>query len=250
MIFSVIMAASINALGGESMKTAVGYVRVSTREQGDSRLGMEAQRAVIEAWCRDQGYSLGDVFEEVASGGDPLPLRPMLAKALFQARRAKGVVIVSKLDRLSRDVAFISGLMAQGVGFIVAEYGEQADPLLLHIHAAIAENERRLVSQRTKAALARVKARGGKLGNPKNLALAGRSGCDAQAAKADAFAALMRPTIEALQRQGLTYKQIAATLNEQGTPTARGGAWGATTIANMVARWRGTWKPCKTASAE
>ena len=110
---------------------------------------------------------------ETGKGADALDRRPQLAAALSAARSARCSVLVSKLDRLSRDVAFVSGLMAQRVPFIVAELGRDADPFMLHLYAALAEKERRLISDRTKAALAAKKAAGGKLGNPRDLAGAG-----------------------------------------------------------------------------
>ena len=106
---------------------------------------------------------------ETGKGADALDRRPQLAAALAAARSAKCAVLVSKLDRLSRDVAFVSGLMAQRVPFIVAELGRDADPFMLHLYAALAEKERRLISERTKAAMAAAKARGKRLGTPSNL---------------------------------------------------------------------------------
>lgn len=220
------------------MREAIAYCRVSTGEQGDSRNGLDAQRAHVEAFALAEGYTLRGCVEEVASGALPLPERPILQRALHDARRAKCVVLVSKLDRLSRDVAFISGLMAQGVRFVVAELGDDVDPFVLHLFAALAEKERRMISQRTRDALAALKAKGVKLGNPKNLAYAGSSGRDVQRRQADAFADRMRPTIERMRGAGLTIAQVAQELNATGVPTARGGAWGATTVANMLARWK------------
>src|SRR6185312_11929585 len=109
------------------------------------------------------------VEAETGKGVDALDRRPQLAAALAAARAAKCSVLVSKLDRLSRDVAFVSGLMAQRVPFMVAELGRDADPFMLHLYAALAEKERRLISERTRAALAAKKASGAKLGNPNNI---------------------------------------------------------------------------------
>lgn len=220
------------------MRPAFAYYRVSTREQGDSRNGLEAQAAAVATFAQGAGYVLQGEATEVASGGLPLPARPVLQRLLFQARHGKATVLVSKLDRLSRDVAFISGLMAQGVRFVVAELGDDVDPFVLHLYAALAEKERRLIGERTKAGLAQVKARGVALGNPINLPAAGVLGRDVQRAQADAFAARMRPTIERMRASGMTIAQVAQELNDTGVPTARGGAWGATTVANMLSRWR------------
>src|SRR6476620_6802300 len=110
---------------------------------------------------------------ETGEGADALDRRPQLAAALAAARKATCSVLVSKLDRLSRDVAFVAGLMAQRVPFMVAELGRDADPFMLHLYAALAEKERRLISERTRAALQAKKAGGSKLGNPRNIDLAG-----------------------------------------------------------------------------
>jgi DNA invertase Pin-like site-specific DNA recombinase len=135
-------------------------------EQGASGLGLEAQRTAISRFAEAEHYQIADTFTEVETGkgADALERRPQLAAAIKAARKAKCPVVVSKLDRLSRDVHFISGLMAQRVPFIVTELGADTDPFMLHIYAALAEKERRLISERTKAGLAAAKARGVKLG--------------------------------------------------------------------------------------
>lgn len=148
---------------------AIAYCRVSSREQGRSGLGLEAQRAAILAFCeRDGGLEIDYWYTEVESGkrvSDTLKARPQLAAALDRAATLGGPVIVSKLDRLSRDVHFISGLMVHGVEFIDCSLGRQSDPFMLHLFAALAEKERALISQRTTAALAALKARGVTLGS-------------------------------------------------------------------------------------
>jgi DNA invertase Pin-like site-specific DNA recombinase len=147
-------------------KPAIGYCRVSTQRQGRSGLGLEAQQQAIEAFAASNGYEVAgyEVEVETGKGADALDRRPKLARALEQAKRLRGPVIVAKLDRLSRDVHFISGLMAHRVPFRVADLPPEADPLMLHVYAAFAEHERRMISKRTKEALARAKARGVKLG--------------------------------------------------------------------------------------
>ena len=152
------------------MKTAVAYTRVSTAEQGRSGLGLEAQRSAIEAFAAREGIAIAAWFSEAQSGkrvSDTLAERPQLAAALEASKAAGAPVLVSKLDRLSRDVHFISGLMAHKVPFLVAELGADVDPFMLHLFAALAEKERAMISQRTKAALAALKARGVKLGPKK-----------------------------------------------------------------------------------
>ena len=146
-------------------------------------------------------------------------------------------MIVAKLDRLSRDVAYISSLMAQQVPFIVAELGADADPFKLHLYAALAEKERRLISERTRAALAQGKAGGARLGNPSNPAEAASLGRAVSIADADRFATRLLPVIESLQRAGITsYCGIAEALNNRGIRTALGGTWQVSNVRNLIAR--------------
>ena len=149
-------------------KRLVGYVRVSTAKQGHSGLGIEAQKEALERFAATEGFQIVCVFVEVETGkgSDALDRRPQLAAALSEARRQRCYVGVAKLDRLSRDVHFISGLMAHRVPFVVAELGADVDPFILHLFAALAEKERAMISTRTKAALAAAKARGVTLGGP------------------------------------------------------------------------------------
>lgn len=145
------------------MTRAVAYMRVSTREQGKSGLGLAAQREAIERFCEADGeLTIVDWFTEVESGkrvSDTLTKRPQLNAALNRAKQVGGPVIVAKLDRLSRDVHFVSGLMVHGIEFIACELGRQSDPFMLHLFAALAEKERALISQRTIAALTALKRR-------------------------------------------------------------------------------------------
>ena len=148
---------------------AIAYLRVSTAEQGRSGLGLEAQRTAILAFAAREGLVVSHWFTEVQSGkrvSDTLDERPQLQAALRYSKAAGSPILVSRLDRLSRDVHFISGLMVQRVEFIACELGRVADPFMLHLFAALAEKERAMISQRTKAALAALKARGVKLGCP------------------------------------------------------------------------------------
>ena len=148
------------------MKTAIAYTRVSTAQQGKSALGLEAQQAALARFAEAEGYKLLQTFEEIETGkgADALDRRPQLSAALKAAKQRKAPIIVAKLDRLSRDVHFISGLMSHKTPFIVAELGADADPFMLHLYAALAEKERRVISQRTKDALAAKKAQGVRLG--------------------------------------------------------------------------------------
>lgn len=219
------------------MRQVIGYIRVSTKEQGDSRNGLEAQTSDIERFCESSGYTLLELHEEVASGALDLDSRSVLRRVIAKARNLKCPVMVSKLDRLSRDVAFISSLMTQRVPFVVCDLGDDVDPFVLHLYAALAEKERKMISVRTKAALAKLKERGVKLGNPRNLSKAGDKGRKAVIAQADDFAAKLRPTIERMKRDKMSLQAIARELNEQGTPTARGGLWTAKSVSNLVSRW-------------
>jgi DNA invertase Pin-like site-specific DNA recombinase len=144
------------------------YRRVSDNKQGKSGLGLEAQTAANIAFAEAEGFNIIADFVDVETGKgfDAIEKRPQLKAALEAARKAKCPVLVAKLDRLSRDVAFIATLMVQRVPFIVANIGVNADPFMLHLYAAIAEKERRDISARTSAALQAAKARGVKLGNP------------------------------------------------------------------------------------
>lgn len=213
---------------------AVAYLRVSSREQGKSGLGLEAQRNTIEQWCALDGTTVTDWFTEVESGkrvSDTLARRPMLAAALNRAKQLNGPVIVAKLDRLSRDVHFVSGLMVHGVEFIACELGRQSDPFMLHLFAALAEKERALISQRTTAALAAKKRRGDKLGSP-TPRNGGRASADLRR-----HAALMRDQLW-LTRAGDSgsLADRAARLNAGGYRTAAGKPFTAQTISRMIRR--------------
>ena len=221
------------------MPKTVSYLRVSTAQQGRSGLGIEAQREAITRFCDTHGYEIEaeHVEIETGKGSDALDRRPALAAALARAKRLKCAVVVSKLDRLSRDVHFISGLMAQRVPFIVTELGADVDPFMLHIFAALAEKERRYISDRTKAALGVLKAKGVKLGNLATLADAGRRGRAVTVAAADSHAANVLPVVRQMQAAGVvTLAAIAAGLNERRIPTAKGGAWYPSTVRNLLGR--------------
>ena len=216
----------------------VGYVRVSTSMQGRSGLGIEAQREALSRFAEAEGYELVSVLVEVETGKgfDALDRRPQLAEALSQARRRRCPVAVAKLDRLSRDVHFISGLMAHRVPFLVVELGSDVDPFILHLFAALAEKERAMIASRTKAALSAAKARGVKLGGPK-LAEARKLAVTAIKSLADRHAANVLPIIRDVQRSGAkTLRDVATALNARGISTSRGGRWHAMTVRNVLAR--------------
>lgn len=229
----------IDTLEGIALETAVSYLRVSTGRQGRSGLGIEAQRAAIVRFAHDEGIDLVGEFVEIdtGKGSDALDRRPELASALHAAKKRKCPVLVAKLDRLSRDVAFISGLMAAKVPFVVTELGKDVDPFLLHLYAAFAEKERNVISERTVAALAAKKAQGVVLGNRTNLPAAAAKGNDVQRVAADQFAANVLPVIASIKATGIVQlKDIAEALNNRGVRTARGGQWYAGTVRNILAR--------------
>jgi DNA invertase Pin-like site-specific DNA recombinase len=220
---------------------AIAYLRVSTQEHGRSGLGLEAQRAAIEAFARREGI-LVDAWHteiETGKGSDALDRRPKLAAALQAAKKLKAPVLVSKLDRLSRDVHFISGLMAQRVEFIVTELGRQADPFVLHLFAALAEKERQLISDRTKAGLAAARAKGRALGmaaRKASVVQLVRAGA-ASVARADGFATSVRLQVEgALTKAQGNLTRAAALLNESGHRSAADKAWDRRSVAAVVRR--------------
>ena len=221
------------------MAKMVAYLRVSTQQQGRSGLGLEAQRAAIVRFADANGVELVGEFVEVETGkgADALDRRPVLKAALAEARRTKAPLVVAKLDRLSRDVAFIATLMATRVPFVVAELGADVDPFMLHLYAALAEKERAVISARTKAALGAAKARGTVLGNRTNLPKAAAIGQAARVATADKRAASVLPIIASIQSAGATtLRAIATELNNRGITTARGAAWNATAVMRVLAR--------------
>jgi DNA invertase Pin-like site-specific DNA recombinase len=190
---------------------------------------LEAQREAIARFAAAQNYTITAEYLEVesAKGADALERRPQLAAAIKRARRLKGPVIVAKLDRLSRDVNFISGLMVHKVPFVTVELGADTDPFLLHLFAALAERERRVIGERTRVALAAAKARGVKLG--------GRNAqSDRNAAAAAERAAQLRPILAELA--GLSANKAAIELNKRDVPTPRGGNWHALTVMRLRQR--------------
>ena len=224
-------------------KPAIAYYRVSTSQQGRSGLGLEAQRAAVEAFAAANGFQIAAAFTEVESGkgADALDLRPKLKAAMTAGRRHRAPVIVAKLDRLSRSVAFIAGLMSQRVPFLAADLGADVDPFMLHIFAALAEKERAMISERTRAALAAAKARGVRLGNPRGA----KAVSDAMRATAAATlkrnaaqrAGAVLPSIATLREAGAeTLDQLAAGLNLEGIPTPRRGFWTPGNLGRYLAR--------------
>jgi len=230
------------------MPAAIGYLRVSTREQGRSGLGLAAQRNEIEAFAGREGLTVQSWHQDVQTGAgkDALLLRPGLVAALKASRLSKCALIVSRLDRLSRNVHFISGLMEQQVHFMVAGLGKDCDHFVLHIYASLAEQERKMISERIKAALARTKKHLG-LRHPRMQSKAFRRRLQRLAAASLHQLAIQRAEASrvhiewALNQPGLYGRPITVTwaarkLNEQQIPTPMGGHWSSENIRIMAAR--------------
>jgi DNA invertase Pin-like site-specific DNA recombinase len=220
----------------------VGYMRVSTKGQGESGLGLEAQRTALEAYAKQTGGLLAMVYTEVESG--KLADRPELAKALAHAKRSKATLVVAKLDRLARNVAFLSALMDSKVPFVACD-NPHANRLTLHILAAVAEAEAVAISQRTKAALAAYKARGGKLGaqlpqcrnlTPESQRKGAERAALARSRNAAESYADLAPTMKELRTEGLTLQGIAEKLNAEGHTTRRGRPWNPVQVARVIER--------------
>ena len=209
-------------------KSLIAYYRVSTQKQGRSGLGLEAQQTAIANFAKTEGLKvIGEYTEiETGKGADALDRRPKLAAALKAARKQGASVCVAKLDRLSRDVHFISGLMVHKVPFVVAELGSQADPFLLHIYAALAEQERRMISARTRAGLQAARKRGVRLGS----ATIGRDNKRAAQQRAKA----LRPILKSLE--GQSARAVAAELNQRKIATPRGLKWSTMTVIRVQRR--------------
>ena len=200
----------------------VAYFRVSTDRQGKSGLGPEAQREAVMNYLDGGRWTLIKEFTEVESG--KRNGRPELVKALAACKRQKAKLVIAKLDRLGRNLAFIATLMESGVEFVAVD-NPHVNELTVHFLAAIAQHEREMISERSKAALLAAKRRGRRLGNP-NLPEAAKRGVAALKANAKRFAANVRPIIDEIIAAGAkSHTAIAAKLNERNVPTARGGVW-------------------------
>lgn len=201
-------------------RKAIAYLRVSTDRQGRSGLGLEAQREAVARYAAAAGMEIAGEYLEVETGkgSNALAKRPQLLAALTEAKRTKAKLVLAKLDRLARNVHFISGLMETGVDFAVADM-PNADRFQLHLFAALAEKEAEIISQRTKAALAAAKARGTVLGaNGKALAATNK----AEAAKR---LEPLADRLQAMKASGMSVRRMIAALNDEGIPSPAGGKW-------------------------
>lgn len=213
----------------------VAYYRVSTQQQGKSGLGLEAQRAGVAAYLNGGKWDLLAEFTEVETGkgSNALDRRPQLREALALCKRRKATLVIAKLDRLARNVHFVSGLLETGVEFVAADM-PQANKVMIHMHAVMSEWERDQISKRTKEALAAAKARGVKLGTagPANLRHVNVS----RSEQADEHALRVQDVVLGLQARGLSQRAIVAELNALGVKTANGGAWHLPTVQRVMAR--------------
>ena len=225
-----------------SDKSAIAYVRVSTSGQERSGLGLEVQREAIKAFASQEGLTVREWFTETESGAgrDALEKRPQLAAAIGMAQRVRGPVLVAKLDRLSRDVHFISGLMSHRVEFIVTALGRQADPFILHLYAALAEKERMLISERTKAGLQAARRRGQRLGmrargtrEVRRIAALGAAAN--RKAAVDRLSSLRLHVADALAA-GRSLRAGADWLNQRGVESPGGGRWHAPSLLKAARR--------------
>jgi DNA invertase Pin-like site-specific DNA recombinase len=205
----------------------IAYYRVSTEKQGKSGLGLEAQRTAVQDYATRTGSQIVREYVEVESGKKAD--RPELANALTHARRSQALLCVAKLDRLSRNVAFLSALMDSGVDFVACD-NPNANRLTIHILVAVAEDEAKRISDRTKAALAAYIARGGRLGNPSNLTPAAanrgrRIAVESLKEQANEAYADLYPVVTAKREAGMSLQEIADYLNGEKYVTRRGKPW-------------------------
>jgi DNA invertase Pin-like site-specific DNA recombinase len=224
------------------MKNLVAYLRVSTQKQKKSGLGVEAQLAALDAYRAEHGGRLLATYRETESG--KRADRPELAKALAHAKRSGATLVVAKLDRLSRNVAFISQVMDSGADFAACDQ-PHASRFTLHILAAVAEHEAKMISERTRAALQAYRRRGGVLGGAdprcRNLTLAARArglrrAWQANSERADVAYADLLPTMREWRDAGLSQQTIADKLNEQGHTTRHGQPWNQGQVSRVLAR--------------
>jgi len=213
------------------MTAFIAYYRVSTDRQGRSGLGLEAQRTAVSSYLGPQ-HKLAAEFTEIETG--KRDDRQELMKALAECKKQRARLIIAKLDRLARNLHFISGLMESGVEFVACDV-PGANRMMLQILAVFAEHEREMISKRTKEALEAAKALGCRLGNP-DPRFASLLGSKKIKVSADKFAMTVRPLVESLKRQGLSLRSIAEEMNRRAIKTVRGGEWYATTVRNILDR--------------
>jgi len=227
--------AKTKKLDREPSREAVAYFRVSTQRQAASGLGLEAQQETVNAYAKAAGLSVVAAFVETETGTNKRA-RPKLAEALREAKSRRAVLLIAKIDRLARNVRFVAELMEASVDFVAVDMPD-ANKLTVHIIAALAEHEARLISVRTKDALGAAKRRGIRLGTPGNLTreaqLKGARSMRARATQENRQAATMAKLLE---KDGLSLREIARRLNEAGYTTRTAKPWGAVQVSRILAR--------------
>ena len=232
--------------GTDAVQKIIAYYRVSTAKQGKSGLGLEGQQAAVNAFVARRGCEVLNTYTEIESG--KRADRPQLAKALAHARRSKAVLVVAKLDRLARNVAFLSRLMEAGCDFIAIDL-EHANKLTIHILSAVAEGEAKAISDRTKVALQAAKARGVKLGSARpghwdgheaeraaGAAKGQVKSAEVRSKAADEAYADLAPQMQQLQSAGRSLREIAEVLNTEGHTTRRGKPWNQVQVKRVLDR--------------
>lgn len=222
------------------MKPAVAYLRVSTKNQGESGLGIDAQRAAVASYCRTNGLDLIDEYKEIESGR--VNPRPVLRDAIARAKGTRALLVIARLDRLSRSSRFINELLEGDLRFVACDV-PSANRLVLQILAAVAEEEARSTSIRTKLAMAAAKARGRVFGNPANLTAAGRrhgarSSTQTRRRKRDDAIDNIARRVRELRLDGAGYKQIAAVLNDEHYKSSHGKRWTGMSVWRALRRMR------------
>lgn len=213
----------------------IAYYRVSTQKQGQSGLGLEAQKEAVMSYLNGGAWELIEEFTEVETGkgADALSKRPELRAALEACKKQKATLIIAKLDRLARNVHFVSGLIESGVEFVAADM-PQANKVMIQMHAVMSEWERDQISARTKAALAAARARGVILGAAGAANL--KPNIEERQGDADAFAEKLRRHIERMKADGLSQRAMVTELNGLGIKTAKGGEWRLIQLQRVIAR--------------
>lgn len=235
-----------NYFGDSAVQKIVTYFRVSTVKQGQSGLGLEGQQAATDAFVARRGCRVVGTYTEVESGKKAD--RPQLAKALAHAKRSKATLVVAKLDRLARNVHFMSSLMESSVDFVAIDL-EHANRLTIHILSAVAEGEAKAISDRTKSALQAAKARGTLLGSARpghwdgleakrleGSAKGAKASAEVRSKAADEAYVDLVPTIKELRDSGKSLRQIAESLNAEGHTTRTGKEWNAVQVSRVLER--------------
>lgn len=216
----------------------IGVCRVSTRSQGESKLGLQGQRVEIERWAELHGHNIITIMDEVASGGWPIRERPVMSAALAMAKKMNAKVVVTRTDRASRNLQIIDKLLHQQKIVVAIDLGSDPDEFIGTVFAGLAVKERKMIGIRTKAGLAAAKARGVVLGNRTNLAEAQALGRESQKVRAEVFANSMKTSMLAYKKSGMTLQEIANELNANERMTFRGKMWKVSSVHEMMQRWK------------